>query len=282
MATLRDIRNRITAVEKTQKIVSAMKMVAAAKLVRAQHAIQAARPYARKLREVLGAVTSGVAADVHPLLTVRDVRKIDLVIFSSDRGLCGAFNSNMIKATQALIEKHTGQVEAISIVAVGRRGSEHFVRHGRNVVRTWQDNPKVTPALAQQIAEYLIRRFQDGEADQTVLVYGEFVSALTQRPTDEVVLPVRPPEAEGASAYEIEPDPEHLLRQLIPRAVEFSVFRALLESAASEHGARMTSMDSATNNTEELTRTLKLDYNKARQAAITAELVEIVSGSEAL
>ncbi|MCP4007161.1 MAG: ATP synthase F1 subunit gamma [bacterium] len=282
MGSLRDIRSRITAVQKTQKIVKAMKMVAAAKLARATSAINAARPYAEKLRDVLGSVASGLESDIHPMLMDREVRKLDLVLFTSDRGLCGAFNSNMIKRGQAVIDARAGEVDEISVIAIGRRGAEHYARHGNKPVRVWEDLPNATPSIAVEIASFLMERFAQEECDQTVLIYPEFVSALTQTPTEEILLPVRPPASESATAYEIEPSPEKLLGQLIPRAVEFNVFRALLETQAGEHGARMTSMDSATNNTEELTRTLTLDYNKARQAAITAELCEIVSGAEAL
>jgi F-type H+-transporting ATPase subunit gamma len=286
VATLRDIRTRIAGVEKTQKIVSAMKMVAAAKLARAQAAIHRARPYAETLRKVLASVSAGVEADAHPLLMRREpVRKLDVVVLTSNRGLCGAFNANMVKEATALIAEREADTESISLIPIGRKGAERFAKRRLPMPREWIGSSGVTPELGTEIADALMERFLEGEADETILVYGEFRSALSQAPTRHLLLPVRPGELErdvDSSPYEIEPGPEELLGQLIPRAVEFAVFRSLLENDASEHGARMTAMDSATSNTEELIRTLTLDYNKERQAAITAELVEIVGGAEAL
>ncbi len=286
MATLRDIRSRIIGVEKTQKIVSAMKMVAAAKLARAQAAIHAARPYADKLREVLASVSASVDADAHPLFAGRSgPRKLEVVLVTSDRGLCGAFNANMIRRAAALIAEREAEAAAISLIPIGRKGAEHFAKIGFESPRQWTGLSRATPETAAEIAGFLMDRFLEGEADETVLVYGQFQSALRQVPTVEPLLPVRTQESAGetaAGAHEIEPDAEELLGQLVPSAVEFSVFRSLLENEASEHGARMTAMDSATTNTEELVRTLTLQYNKERQAAITAELVEIIGGAEAL
>ncbi len=286
MANLRDIRSRIIGVEKTQKIVSAMKMVAAARLARAQAAAHAARPYADKLREVLASVSAGVEADAHPLFCSRDnVRKLDVVLLTSDRGLCGAFNANMIRHAAGIIAQREAELESISLIPIGRKGSEHFAKLGTPVPRQWTGISRVTPEVGAEIAGYLMARFLEGEADETVLVYGKFQSALRQPPVQEPLLPVEPAGTElevGTGAYEMEPSAEQLLGQLVPRAVEFAVFHSLLESEASEHAARMTAMDSATTNTEELIRSLNLEYNKERQAAITAELVEIVGGAEAL
>ncbi len=285
MATLRDIRTRIAGVEKTQKIVSAMKMVAAAKLARAQAAIHRARPYADTLRKVLASVSAGVDTDAHPLLVQRDpVRKLDVVLLTSNRGLCGAFTANMVKEANALIALREADTESISLIPIGRKGAERFAKRGLPMPCEWVGRSGVTPELGTEIADALMQRFLHGEADETILVYGEFQSALRQLPRRQLLLPVSPDESEQdvSSGYEIEPGTEELLGQLLPRAVEFTVFRSLLENDASEHGARMTAMDSATSNTEELIRTLTLDYNKERQAAITAELVEIVGGAEAL
>ena len=283
MATTKDIRTRIAAVEKIQKIVSAMKMVAAAKLARAKAAVNAARPYADKLAQVLASVADGVDADAHPLLEAREkVRRLDVVVLTSDRGLCGAFNHNMIKRASSLIEERRDELDSVAVIPIGRRGGEAMRKARHEIPRAWPEFRAATPELAAEVAGFLADRFRSGEADETVLVFGEFLSALSQRPRADVLLPVRAPEdAQGAGAYEIEPDAESLLGQLVPQAVEFAVFRALLDSQASEHGARMTAMDSATSNTEELVRTLTLDYNKVRQASITAELLEIVSGAEA-
>lgn len=284
MATLRDIRTRIGSVKKTQKITSAMKMVSTAKLARATHAMRAARPYAEKIREVLAAVASGVETDAHPLLSARGkVRRLDVVLFTSDRGLCGAYNANLIKHAQRLIAARRPELESVAIVPVGRKGGDYFRRHSQGQIPSaWSGLGTVTPAPASEIAKYLMQRYLDGETDEVVLVYSKFKSALTQTPGDEVLIPVTPESAAQTLSYETEPSPEQLLGILVPRAVEFAVFRALLENQAGEHGARMTAMESATSNTEELIRTLTLDYNKARQSAITAELVEIVGGAEVL
>jgi F-type H+-transporting ATPase subunit gamma len=284
-ANFREIKKRIDSIAKTQKIVRAMKMVSAAKLARATRAIESARPYAEKMRSVLGSVAGGVETDVHPLLTPREkVRNLEVVIFASDRGLCGAYNANLCKHADALIAERRGELERVTLVSVGRKSGDYFRRRSYVMpVRTWTGILSPTPQNAAEIAEFLTQRYLDGEVDEVVLVYSEFVSALTQRPGHELLLPLRPESADAdGPTYEVEPGPVELLGRLIPRAVEFAILRALLEEQAGEHGARMTAMDNATSNTEELIRTLTLDYNKARQAAITAELVEIVSGAEAL
>ncbi|MBW2282108.1 MAG: ATP synthase F1 subunit gamma [Deltaproteobacteria bacterium] len=284
MATIRDLRGRIVAVQKTQKITRAMKMVAAAKLARATRQIQAARPYAEKLRQVVSAVAGGVETDIHPLLQARDeVRTLEIVLFTSDRGLCGAYNSNLAKLARGIVDERAGSVSKILLTPVGRRGGGGFRRDRRvSMDHTFTGLGNVNPGQAREIADDLMRRYREGEVDEVILVYSEFKSALTQRPGQERLLPLQPEHVEDAAGYEIEPDPARLLALLIPRAVEFAVYRALLENQAGEHGARMTAMDSATTNTEELIGKLTLDMNKARQAAITAELVEIVSGAEAL
>jgi F-type H+-transporting ATPase subunit gamma len=261
-----------------------MKMVSAARLNRATNAVFSARPYAIKMHEVLASVSSGVDSDAHPLLVSRTpVRRIDIVVFTSDRGLCGAFNANMIKRAEALIVRRSPELEGVCIVPVGRKGLEYFRRRAYGEIpRSWTAISRVRVDHAREIAEFLMERYREGLSDQVILIYSEFLSALTQRPTDEVLLPLQP-DAPGAHVrYEMEPPAERLLGILVPQAVEFAVFRALLENQAGEHGARMTAMDNATNNTEELIRTLTIEYNKARQSAITAELVEIVSGAEAL
>ena len=281
---LRDIRKRIRSIDKTQKITRAMKMVSAAKFNRATNAVVAARPYAAKLQEVIAAVSSGLDPEVHPLLVTREpVRRLEVVVFTSDRGLCGSFNVNIIKRAEALIARRRPELEAVTVVAVGKRGLDHFRRNvSGEVGRSWTGIARVTQDDAREIAEYLMERYREGKSDEVLLVYSRFVSALSQEPVDQLLLPVRPAVATSPVRDEMEPGPEPLLGLLIPRAVEFAVFRALLESQAGEHGARMTAMDNATKNTEELIRTFTLDYNKARQAAITAELVEVVSGAEAL
>ena len=287
MAILRDIRKRISATGKTQKITRAMKLVAAARFARAQQAIAAARPYAEKLQEVLGSVAAGVDADAHPLLAPRAaVKKVDLVVFTSDRGLCGAYNTNINKYAEALLRERGPELEEIRVIPVGRKVGEYFRRRKVMLEEGWTLLGTIRPEHATRIAGALMERYLSGESDEVVLVYSEFVSVLTQRPRHEALLPLAPlaPDAEGGATttYEVEPDAASLLGLLVPRAVEFAIYRALLENQAGEHGSRMTAMDNATNNTEELIRTLTIDLNKARQASITAELVEIVSGAEAL
>ena len=283
MATLRDIRDRITAVQKTQKITRAMKLVAAARFARAQAAIQAARPYAEKLREVLGSVAAGVEADAHPLLESREVHRLDLVVFTSDRGLCGSYNANVNKLADSLAREHARAVDEVRIIPVGRKVNEYFSsRSVAQLQEGWSLLGTVDPSHAEGIAKALIDRYLSGETDRIDVVFAEFESALTQRPVTETLLPLAPEEPEEIRTYEVEPDPVQMLSVLVPRAVEFTIYRALLENQAGEHGARMTAMDNATSNTEELIRTLTIDFNKARQASITAELVEIVSGAEAL
>ena len=284
MAILRDIRKRITVVKKTQKITRAMKLVAAARFARAQAAIRSARRYAQKMREVLVSVAAGVETDAHPLLAPREeVKKVDIVVFTSDRGLCGAYNSNINRHAEALLRERQAGAEQVRIVPVGRKVSEYFRRRKVELAEGWQLLGTVEMRHAEDVARVLMQRYLSGETDEVIIVYSEFVSALSQRPSHETLLPLAPPEDVGYErSYEVEPDPQQLLELLVPRAIEFIVFCALLENQAGEHGARMTAMESATNNTEELIRSLTIDFNKARQASITAELVEIVSGAEAL
>jgi len=286
MARIREIRARVVAIKKTQKITSAMKMISAARLARAQQAAEASRAYGRKLAEVFASVASGIEADAHPLLARREgARKLDIVLFTSDRGLCGAFNANLIKAAQAVIEARKAEFSAISVVCVGRRGRDHARRRRLESPRAWTGISLPNAENAREIAEYLIERFLSGASDEVVLVYARFVSAMSQAPTLTTVLPVLAAgDANAAPAlpYEIEPDPQSLLAALLPSVVQFAVLRALLENSASEHGARMSAMESATENTRELIRSLTLDMNKARQTQITTELTEIVAGAEAL
>lgn len=283
MPSLKDIRRRITSVKKTQQITRAMRMVAAAKLRRAQMAIESARPYADRMAETLREVAASGAE--HPLLAAREtVRRVDVVVVTSDRGLCGAFNSNVLKRAAAEVAARSGE---ISVVTVGRKASEQFRRRrGAAVVRSFTGIARVEYAHAVEIADYLAQRFLAGETDEVWLVHSEFVTTMTQRPRAARLLPMTPGADTTAPGdklpYHIEPDAESLLKVLVPKALQVEIFRALLDSQAGEHAARMTSMESATRNTEEMISALTLQYNRARQAAITKELVEIVSGAEAL
>jgi len=293
MPSLKDIRRRITSVEKTQQITSAMRMVAAAKLRRAQDAILAARPYADRMHETLAEVAAAKGDARHPLLESRDVvKKLEVVVLVSDRGLCGAFNSNVLKAAEALVVEREPALEDVSLTLVGRKGKDFFRRRrSESIGKVVTGIGRVEYGQAAEVAGYLAERFQAGKADEVALVYSEFVSTLTQTPRRMQLLPFAADEPATAPAgeageaklpYDIEPSPERLLETLVPKALEVQVFRAMLESQAGEHAARMTAMESATRNTEELIESLTLQYNRARQAAITRELVEIVSGAEAL
>ena len=289
MPSLKDIRRRIGSVKKTQQITRAMRMVAAAKLRRAQDAIESARPYAERMRETLVevAASQGGLAE-HPLLATREsVRKVDFLIITSDRGLCGAFNANVLKRAEVEVATLSASAESVSLVLVGRKGIEFFNRRrGKQVVRTHPGVSRVDYSHAVAVADFVSQRFLAGEADEVVLVHSEFVSTMTQRPRVVRLLPLAPDgpgDATAAAApFTIEPNAEALLKLLVPKALQVEVFRALLESQAGEHAARMTSMESATRNTEDMISRLTLQYNRARQAAITKELMEIVSGAEAL
>jgi len=289
MPSLKDIRRRIGSVKKTQQITRAMRMVAAAKLRRAQDAIESARPYAERMRETLVevAASQGGLAE-HPLLATREsVRKVDFLIITSDRGLCGAFNANVLKRAEAEVATLSASVESVSLLLVGRKGIEFFNRRrGKQVVRTHPGVSRVDYSHAVAVADFVSQRFLAGEADEVVLVHSEFVSTMTQRPRVVRLLPLAPDgpgDATAAAApFTIEPNAEALLKLLVPKALQVELFRALLESQAGEHAARMTSMESATRNTEDMISRLTLQYNRARQAAITKELMEIVSGAEAL
>jgi F-type H+-transporting ATPase subunit gamma len=287
MASLKDIKRRIVTVRKTQQITRAMRMVAGAKLRRAQTAIEAGRPYAVAMRSTLQEVARAQKDAEHPLLRAHESqRAAEILVVTSDRGLCGAFNANVIKQAQATLAARGGV--SVTVSTAGRKGNEFFrKRLGASMGADYPQQGWVTYGQAVQIAKRLSARYVAGEVDEVVLVYSEFVSALRQVPREVRLLPFTPAAAEPAAdeaalPFEIEPSPQRLLDVLVPKAVETEIFRALLENQAGEHAARMAAMESATRNTEELIASLTLKYNRARQAAITKELVEIVSGAEAL
>ena len=285
MATLKAIRKRISSIRNTQQITKAMKMVSAAKLRRAQEAAVQARPYADKMTDLLKNLSSRVPREAHPLLKVREENKVDLVLFTSDRGLCGGYNANLIRAAESFMRREGGGKE-INLVLIGRRGADHF-RRRRAQIADRHVNVLATPAeeLASEIAEKVIERFIKGETDAVYILYSHFRSALSQLPTLEKLLPVALSETENPeqlTEYLYEPGVELLLASLLPKVAEVAIFRALLEATASEHGARMTAMDSATSNASKMMGSLTLQMNRARQASITRELMEIVGTAEAL
>jgi len=285
MATLKIIRKRITSIRNTQQITKAMKMVSAAKLRRAQEAALLARPYADKMNEILINLSARVSRSAHPLLATREEKRIQLVLVTSDRGLCGGYNANLVRAAEAFIRSH-GAGKEILLALIGRKGADYYRRRRGDSGERYL-NFLSTPAeeLAAVIAEKLITRFVDGETDAVYLIYSHFRSALSQVPTVEKILPValsETQEPEQLTEYLYEPGAEELLSSLLPKIVEIKIQRALLEATASEHGARMTAMDSATTNASKMMGSLTLQMNRARQASITRELMEIVGTAEAL
>ena len=282
MANLKEIRARITSVGSTMQITSAMKMVSAAKLKRAQDAITQMRPYANKLRELLVNLSSTLeSSEGNAYSDVRPLNKQLVVAITSNRGLCGAFNNNVIKRAKAL----ANECHNTSFLTIGKKASEHFTKNGFDVVSTHDDlYADLSFANTSAIAHHLMTHFTEGRYDKVVLVYNQFKNAASQHLMAEPYLPVEPPKDDSATIgdYIFEPDKEDIVADLIPKSLKIQLFKALLDSHAAEHGARMTAMHKATDNAGELKRELTLTYNKARQAAITGEILEIVGGAEAL
>lgn len=296
MATLRDIKHRIGSIKSTQKITKAMKMVAAAKLRRAQDSIIAARPYARKMKELLESLASSTENNTNPFFGQRDVQNVALVIVTSDRGLCGAFNSNIIKTTVNHISSNyseTNQNSRLHLITVGKKGYDFFVRRNYKI-----DSKHINIfnnlnfQHARGIMNELGSGFLTGKYDKVEIIYNEFKSIIQQRINIEQLLSI-PPEllkkldaknirATILTDYIYEPSSKEIIDALVPKHLNFQMWRILLESNAAEQGARMTAMDNATTNARDLINSLQLSYNKARQASITKELLEIVSGAEAL
>ena len=286
MASLRDIRKRIRSVKNTRQITKAMKMVSAAKLRKAQDNVIASRPYASTLDAVMTALISKAepGAVTHPLLTRRDVKKIEFIVVSSDRGLAGGFNSNITRRALKFLAEN--KQHEVSITTIGRKASE-FLRGRGYTIR--KDYPgffqKLSYATAEMVATEATNRFLSGEVDAVYFLFNEFVSAISQVPNLQQLLPFEP-KTDGSnkpgSEYAYEPNPQAVLEKLVPQAVNVKVYRGLLESWAAEHAARMAAMENATKNAGDMIGTLTLFYNRSRQALITKELMEIVSGAEAL
>jgi F-type H+-transporting ATPase subunit gamma len=284
MASLKAIRKRVSSVKSTQKITKAMKMVSAAKLRRAQEAATAARPYADKITALMGNVAARVGSSSHPLLEQREhERTLHVVLVTGDRGLCGGYNSNLIRKAEALLNERGW--DNVRLTIVGRRAFDYFKRRPANIADK-HINLFGGPgsALAQALGERLSREFAEGVTDGVYLVYSHFRSALSQIPTVERLLPIAADSTAGADSvdYLYEPDAAALLDRLLRQYVSVLIHRAFLEATASEHGARMTAMDSATRNASDMIERLTLEMNRARQATITKELMEIVGGAEAL
>ena len=285
MANLKEIRSRITSVGSTMQITSAMKMVSAAKLKRAQDAVTQMRPYANKLTELLVNLSSTLDSSEGGVYSEnRELNNVLLVIVTSNRGLCGGFNANIIKKAKSLMEgdfKNLG----IDILSIGRKSSEHFTKNGYNVISTHDElYSDLTYSNTSEIAKSIMESFTNSEYDKVVLLYNQFKNAATQIVMDEQYLPVDSAEDSEAPIgdYIFEPNQKDIVENLIPKSLKTQLFKAVLDSHASEHGARMTAMHKATDNAGELKKELTLSYNKARQAAITGEILEIVGGAEAL
>ncbi|TFF40764.1 ATP synthase F1 subunit gamma [Mucilaginibacter psychrotolerans] len=296
MANLKEVRNRISSVSSTQQITKAMKMVSAAKLKRATNAIVQLRPYANKLKDLLANLSASLEDGASPYLQEREPVRVLVVVVSSNRGLAGAFNTNVIKTANNLIaEKYSEQLKAgnVSIVAIGKKSQEYYQRRKYNVIGNNNDlYVDLNFINASKITESIMQGFVNGDYDRVELVYNHFRNAAVQYLITEQLLPVPKSEAkpkeqvkgkiEAQVDYILEPSQEEIVEQLIPKNIKIQLYRAVLDSNASEHGARMTAMDKATENAGDLLKALKLSYNQARQAAITTELTEIVSGAAAL
>lgn len=287
---LKEVRNRIKSVQSTQQITKAMKMVSAAKLRRAQDAITQMRPYAQKLQEVLSNIVSNSEGDVSmDLATERPIEKVMVIVVTSDRGLCGGYNSNLIKtAKQLVLEKYAAQHQKgqVTVLPIGKKGYEHFTKNGFKVEeRFWDIFTNLSFEKVQAAAQFAMNAFANKEVDAVELVYSEFKNAASQIFVAEQFLPVPKVEKKAGDKnadFIYEPSKEVLIAELMPKILNTQLFKAVLDGNASEHGARMTAMDKASDNANELLKSLKISYNRARQAAITTELTEIVSGAAAL
>ncbi|WP_341842756.1 ATP synthase F1 subunit gamma [Chitinophaga caseinilytica] len=288
---LKEVRNRIKSIQSTQQITKAMKMVSAAKLRRAQDAILQMRPYAEKLQEMLQNIVSNTEGDIDMALAAnRQVEKVLIVVISSDRGLCGAYNSNLIKlAKQTIREKYAAQFAKghVEVLPIGKKAWEHFTKNGYKVNESfWNLFSHLSFDAVKAAAAVALDGFVKGEYDAVDIIYSEFKNAATQRYKLEQFLPIAKVENEGNKGrkadFIYEPEKDVLVAELMPKILNTQFFKAVLDAHASEHGARMTAMDKATDNAGELLRNLKIEYNRARQAAITTELTEIVSGAAAL
>lgn len=285
MANLKEIRNRISSVGSTMQITSAMKMVSAAKLKRAQDAIIQMRPYANKLTELLVNLSSSLdSSEGGGFSSLRDINSILIVAVTSNRGLCGGFNANVIKSAVSLTNNDYKD-KNVSIVSIGKKSSKFFRKDGFNLVSTHDDiYSDLSYDNISLISEAIMNDYLQGTYDKVILVYNQFKNAATQKIMNESYLPVEAPSEQDIviGDYIFEPQKEEIVEELIPKSLKTQLYKAVLDSHASEHGARMTAMHKATDNASELKKELTLSYNKARQAAITAEILEIVGGAEAL
>ncbi len=291
MPNLKEVKSRINSVTSTQQITKAMKMVAAAKLRRAQDRILQMRPYAIKMNSILRNVSSASdGGEMSPMMVSRPVERVLLIVVSSDRGLCGAFNSSVFKGTLAHINEHYQDVKdqgGLTVLPIGKKSFEYFRKRNYKIIdKYWQTMHQLKFEDVRAIGDFVMDRYKDGDFDRVDLVYNEFKNVATQILRREQYLPIEPPVQEEDTVRDIdyifEPSREEIIADLIPNSLKIQLYKALLESNASEQGARMTAMDQATDNAGELLKQLKLTYNRTRQAAITKEILEIVGGADAL
>jgi F-type H+-transporting ATPase subunit gamma len=287
MATLKEVQTKIGGVKKTSQITSAMNMVAAAKLRGAQEKMENFRPYTEKFNQAMSNLSGNMESGQFPLMEVRDVQTVELVIVTSDRGLCGSFNSNIIKLAEKLMAEYEGAGKKVTLVCVGKKGNMYFRKTGK-VRQAYTDIMGTFQMFnARAIAQDVAANFIAGEADKVHVLYGKFMSVAVQKPAEETMLPVQPDATETETAttagdYIYEPSPAEIMDVLLPLYMNVMIYHAMLETGASEHAARMTAMDNATRACKDMIADLTLMYNKARQAGITAELMDIVGGAEAL
>ncbi len=287
MATLREIQRRITAVSSTKQITKAMKMVAASKLRKAQARMIDMRPYAEKMNSVIASMTEGGEA-LHPLMVQRPRKTVEFLVLTSDRGLCSAFNTNILKAAQNLIDEHKEENYNVSISVVGKKANEYFKRRNVEMRNSWIDlSGKLAYGDATKIGDNIVESYLDESIDEVFMIYNQFRTVMNQEVTVQKIMPLSAPEetadtGKASTLFTFEPTEKEILGQLLPKNVEVQIYRALLESQASEEAARMTAMENATQNADEMIGNLTLKYNKARQASITGELMDIVGGVEAL
>lgn len=291
MPGLKDVKDKISGVKKTAQITKAMNMVASAKLRGAQEKMVSFRPYANKFVEAMQDLSSGMENSDLPLMEVREVKSVEIVVVTSDRGLCGSFNANIIKSAEKLRKQYEASGKKVSFITVGKKGTQAFKKTGK-IRASFNDIMGAFQMFnAREISQNITEAFLSGESDQVDIVYGRFYSVAVQKPESDVLLPIKPVASEEvetknkgevAGSYTYEPDPEEIMEVLLPLFLNVQVYRAMLEVGASEHAARMTAMDNATSACKDMIKDLTRLYNKARQAAVTGELMDIVGGAEAL
>jgi F-type H+-transporting ATPase subunit gamma len=288
MPNLKEVRNRISSVNSTRQITSAMKLVSAAKLRRAQDAVVKMRPYAEKLQAIMNNVSQSLEGAESPYLVERELRTVTLVLVTSNRGLCGAFNTQVIRRTTALLNGELAalhQAGKVKFVGIGKKASAWIVRNGFELQAQHDELfNNLTFSESVKISESLMQEYKNGQTDKVIFIYNRFLTAASQQVMEETFLPMRPQvqEQEASAEYIYEPGKAEIIENMIPLSLKTQLFKVVLDSHAAEHGARMTAMHKATDNAGELLKSLKLSYNKARQAAITNEILEIVAGAEAL